>query len=146
VWNNPVEAGIVERAEDYRWSSCGLVGRSSPLIDESELQRLLPAGRLSDIVPVPMPLPPDERMARGRPLRHSDEEAAALLYRACGARSPAEFRSLDRSKRPQVIRELRTRSIAYDQIARITGLSATSVRRLHAEVIASSAEERDPDW
>jgi len=143
VWNNPVEAGIVERAEDYRWSSCGLVGRSSPLIDEVALQRLLPTGRLSDIVPVPLPLPMDEEAPRGRPLRHTDAEATALLYRACGANSPADFLRLDPSKWPQVIRELRTRSISYDQIARITGLSATSVRRLHAEGAAVSARERE---
>jgi REP element-mobilizing transposase RayT len=143
VWNNPVEAGIVELAEEYRWSSCGLVGRSSPLIDEGELQKLLPTGRLGDIVPVPLPLPGDERGTRGRPLRYTDAEAAALLYRACGASSPPEFLRCAASRRRQAIRELRTRSVAYDQIARVTGLSATTVRRLHAEDVTSSAEERN---
>ncbi|HSK33739.1 MAG TPA: transposase [Propionicimonas sp.] len=142
VWNNPVEAGIVERADEYRWSSCGLVGRSSPLIDEGELQKLLPSGRLSDLVPVSLPLPADERGRRGRPRRHTDAEAAALLYRACRASSPAAFLGLEPSERRQAIRELRTRAVAYDLIARVTGMSATSVRRLHADGNTLSAEER----
>jgi len=143
VWNNPVEAGIVARSDDYRWSSCGLVGRSSPLIDEDELQRLLPSGRLSDIVPVVLRLPGEEQRTRGRPCRHSDAQAAALLYRACGASSPGEFQALAPWQRRRGIRELRTRSVAYDQIARVTGLSATSVRRLQAEGMAPSEERRD---
>jgi len=142
VWNNPVEAGIVESAEAYRWSSCGLVGRSSPLIDEGELQILLPSGRLSDIVPVPLLLPAEQHGARGRPLRHSEGEAAHLLYRACGANSPAEFRALDPSERRTAIRELRILSVAYDQIARVTGFSATSVRRMQAEGVVVPAGER----
>ena len=141
VWNNPVEAGLVVRAEDYRWSSCGLVGSPTPLIDEGELQRLLPSGRLSDIVPVQLRLPWEDPGTRGRPRRHSDTEVEALLHRACGATSPAEFRTLAQSSRRQVIRELRTRSVTYDQIARVTGLSATSVRRLQAAGIAPSKEE-----
>ena len=142
VWNYPVEAGMVDRPDAYRWSSCGLVGRRSPLLDEDELQRLLPSGRLSDIVPVPLLLPHEQRGTRGRPLRHSDVEAADLLYRASGANSPAEFQALDPSKRRAAVHDLRTLSVAYDQIARVTGLSATSVRRLNAEGVAMAAEDR----
>lgn len=135
VWNNPVEAGLVAHPDDYRWSSCGLVGRPSPLVDEGELQRLVPSGRLSDIVPVALPMPGQDPGTRGRPRRHSDAEAAALLHEACGVSSSAEFLALPVSTRQQGIRELRTRSVPYDQIARVTGLSATSVRRLQAEGI-----------
>ncbi|MGV8907636.1 MAG: transposase [Propionicimonas sp.] len=143
VWNNPVEAGMVARAEEYRWSSCGLVGRPSSLIDEGELQRLLPSGWPSDITPVQLLLPGNDRGMRGRPRRHSDAEAEALMYQVCGATSPTDFQALTPSSRRQVIRELRTRSLAYDQIARVTGLSATSVRRSQAEGIGTSGERRN---
>jgi len=144
VWNNPVEAGLVARPEDYRWSSCGLVGRASPLIDEGELQRLLPSGRLIDVVPVALRLPVGDQKNRGRPRRHTDAEAAALLHGACGANSPAEFLTLPAYRRRQGIRELRTRSVAYDQISRVTGLSSTSVRRMQAEGISPFGEGGTP--
>jgi len=54
VWNNPVEAGLVDEPEDYQWSSRALQGSTS-LIDSHELARLVPddplTGRIGVILP-----------------------------------------------------------------------------------------------
>lgn len=132
VWHNPVEAGLVERPEEYWWSSRRLLGRESSLLDEKGLRRLLPDDRLSWLADGPEAAPPDELCGkRGRPPRHTDLQAAELLQQACGAGSPEEFLRLDAAVQRRAIRELRTRSVAYAQIAAVTGLSVTGAKRMH---------------
>lgn len=136
VWNNPIEAGLVQRPEDYRWSSRRLLGLKSAIVDESELRRLLPPGGLDQLSAESMPLPADKSVLLERPTRHSDDQVAELLRRACGAATPAAFASLAASVQGQsvlgeAIRELRIRSATYAQIAKATGMSVSSVRRAH---------------
>lgn len=129
VWENPVEAGLARRAEEYRWSSRRLLGRSS-LVDDVELRRLMPPGALSHLTSVPVPSLLDEAPAApGRPSGHSEDEVTVLLEYASGASSAEEFRNLSRSAQVRAIRELRTRSVSYAQIAVATGLSVSRVRR-----------------
>jgi len=129
VWNNPVEAGLVTSAEDHRWSSRSPVARRSGLVDAAALKRLVPADVLTG--PVPRVSDPStfEPVGPGRPRLHDDDGTAELLRRACGAECPEEFRGLDPQTQQRVIRELRTRSVPYDQIARATGLTVWQVRR-----------------
>lgn len=142
VWNNPVKAGMCERAEDYRWSSRRFLehdpgGRP---VDGDELRRLVPAPVLAGIAG-----PATERIvaepAIGRPLRHTDAEVASLFRTASGVRDPKEFRLLDPIRQRAAISELRTRSVSYDQIARVTGLSASTVKRRHATSVGRARVE-----
>ncbi len=141
VWDNPVRAGLAERPEDYRWSSRRLIGRRSSLIEEAHLTGLLPPGGLAAVVaaradsphrfdaldPAPGPI--------GRPRRYTDEEVADLLHTACGTESPSGFAELDAQERTRAVRELRMRSVPYAQIAALTGLSTSSVRRMHVAAV-----------
>lgn len=130
VWNNPVKAGLVVRAEDYPWSSRSPLRRDGHLVDTDVLRRLVPADVL--VGPVDdLELPPQLEPAKvGRPTRHCDDQIAELLHQCSGARSPGEFTVLAPSAQQQAVRELRARSATYDQIARATGLSVWQVRRL----------------
>jgi len=129
VWNNPVEAGLVTSAEDYHWSSRSPVATGSSVVDAAALKRLVPADVLDG--PVPRQLEPwgFEPTGLGRPRLHDDDETADLLRQACGAECPEEFRDLDPPTQQRVIRELRTRSVPYEQIAKATGLTVWRVRR-----------------
>ena len=129
VWRNPVEAGLVARPEEYRWSSRRLLGRASELVDEAELLRLIPRGsateenidstRVADVITLPG--------VRER----TQEQVTALLRKVSGATGPDDFLDLPRSMRRRAIAELRTRSVTYAQIALATGMSPSSVRRVH---------------
>jgi putative transposase len=137
VWNNPVEAGLVELSEAYRWSSRHLLGHESQLVDENQLRRLLPGDPLAWVADAQLPMSGQEATLGRRP-RHTEDEVAELLRRACGVTTPEGYRKLDVSTQRRAIRELRTRSVAYAQIAKVTGLSSTSVKRLHiAESMAA---------
>ncbi|MFT4109018.1 transposase [Propionicimonas sp.] len=131
VWDNPVAAGLVVHAEDYRWGSRSLLGRSS-IVDEDELRRLLSSRVLTELSSAEAGTSLEALPGtRGRRPAHTTSEAAGLLAQACGAASPEQFQRLSRSTQCQAIRELRTRSVSYDRIAEVTGLSASRVRREH---------------
>ncbi|MCA0295306.1 MAG: transposase [Actinobacteria bacterium] len=129
IWNNPVEAKLVDAAEDYPWSSRRLLGRNSPVLDGASLTHLLTDEVLAEIARPAAPRPVFR--PAGRTARFTDAEAEELLRHASGAESLTEFAHLDPWMQAAAIRALRTRSVPYDQIARLTGLSATRVRRIH---------------
>lgn len=128
VWNNPVEAGLVTHPEEYRWSSRRLLGLSSQLIDADELEQLLPVS-LSELVAAPVVQPTDT--PRERPPRRTLNQVNQLLERICGASDSNDFCRQPTDARQRAIRELRTRGVPYRQIAAVTGMSISSVRRMH---------------
>ncbi len=129
VWRNPVEAGLASSPEDYRWSSRSPACHDPGLVDAAVLQRLVPSDVLAGPVLAPEPPPFIGPAKVGRPKLHTDEQAAALLERSCGAVGPEAFGALDPRAQQRAIRELRARSVPYSQISRITGLSVSRVRR-----------------
>ena len=143
VWNNPVQAGLVTRAEDYRWSSRSRLHRDRQLVDADVLSRLVPA----DVVASPaddLDGAPFEPARVGRPTRYSDDQVAGLLRACSGAHNPTEFDGLNPDTKQRAIRELRIRSATYEQIARATGLSPWQVRRLHVAALDHCPTEQRP--
>jgi REP element-mobilizing transposase RayT len=131
IWRNPVEAGLTPRPEDYRWSSRSPLRHDQALVDTAALRRLVPSDVLTGpVVPLEQPMSFGE-VKVGRPILHTEEQAAVLLRRSCGATGPGDFGALDPQAQRRAIRELRTRSVSYAQIARITGWSESRVRRTH---------------
>ena len=131
VWNNPVKAGLVDHADEYWWSSRRSFGRPSRLVDTGELDRLLTSDPLVAEAGPDGP-PWDSPGKHGPKPRYSDEQAAAFLEQACGADGPDAFLQLDEQVQREAIRELRVRSISFNQLAVITGLSSTTLKRRHA--------------
>ncbi|MFT4227891.1 transposase [Micropruina sp.] len=130
VWDNPVQAGLVTRPDDYRWSSRRWLGRESSLVDGAALERLMLDGGLAEITAGRAPVKAD--LLKGRPPRHAPDDVAELLQRSCGTASPTGFRALPLPTRRRVIRELRMRGVRYAQIASATGMSKSGVLKLHA--------------
>ncbi|MGC3994887.1 MAG: transposase [Propionicimonas sp.] len=131
VWANPVASGLVTRSEDYPWSSRRLAGRPSALVDEDALVQLLPPGALEALMREPDATIPIWEVFPDDHVDLTDEEASELLRASCGADGPEDFAILPKPDRRRAICELRTRSISYGQLARITGMSKSNVRRLH---------------
>lgn len=142
VWNNPVEAGLVERPENYRWSSRRLLGQESALVDGHDLQTLLPVDALGGVAAPAYR--PETATRKGRRPLHTDEESADLLRRTCGARCPEEFQLLEPGAQRGAVRDLRTRSVSAAQIARVTGLSTSRVRRMQVSSTPLPAEAGPP--
>lgn len=141
VWANPVEAGIVESAQDYRWGSLRLLGRPDTVVDNAELMRLIPLESLWELARLPIPSEWVPRLSPGSRQSLTDAEAAEVL-RSLGERFGV--RSLDElplSARDRVLTELLDGGLSLRQAARVTGLSLAVVRR----VATAEAEWNRPD-
>lgn len=128
VWRNPVDGGLAKRPDAYRWSSYSADARQPGVVDESALRRLLPDGAVAEVQAGTIRFGAETTRKMGRPKRHTDEAAAALLQRACG--EGRAFTDLAPAKQHQVLAELRVRNLSYAQLARLTGVSVTQIRRL----------------
>lgn len=140
VWNNPVAAGLTTRSEEYPWSSRRFLEGGSALVCTEDLEKLLPPDALkAEAEPVSSAGTEDglQEPRKGRPRLHTDAGVVRLLRQVCGIASAREFGELDSCTQRRVVRELRMRSVPYEQIAMATGMSASSVRRLH---IANGAD------
>ncbi len=136
VWNNPVEAGLANDPDEYRWSSRHLHGRR--LVDLELLHRLVPTDPLAIDHPRPGQLW-DTPGRTGPRSRYSDEEVAILVEQVSGAGSAAEFLALDAQARRRAVHALRMRSVPFAQLARHTGLSSTTLKRIQADGGPSAA-------
>jgi hypothetical protein len=54
-----------------------------------------------------------------------------FLNQACGADGPESFLTLDVATQQRTIRALRMRSVPFAQLAKLTGLSSTALKRMH---------------
>jgi len=136
IWNNPVQAGLAVEPSDYPWNSCA-PGRPLGLVDDSDLEGMLPSLTRGELVMAQWE-PVEDTRPTGRRAGHSADDVARLLEVTCGARTPTEFQRLDRTEQSRAIAGLRTWSVAYSAIAAATGLSRTSVQRIQARVTAGT--------
>ncbi len=143
VWGNPVEAGLVARPEEYMWSSRPLLGSGGTLVDEVELRRLVPEDVLTQLADDPGDAARTDPVLITPLEKASDAEAARLLERASGAR-PEQFATLDRAARRRAVRLLRACAIPNRQIARVTGVSEATIRRLQQTPGTGDAEGTVP--
>jgi putative transposase len=130
VWNNPVAAGLVPSAEQYDWSSRRYLHRDSIVVDNHHLRSLVDEGGIAELA-ASSPLGTQLHDAPGSATRPNESQTADLLARACGASGPSEFAKLDRTVQRRAIGELRTQSVPYVRIAKATGMTVSSVRRIH---------------
>lgn len=126
VWNNPVQAGMVKRPDQYRWSSLS----GNAVIDRDELLSVIDEATLAQLAAVPDlevldpdPLPP-------RPALLTDAAVAGMLAQLCQQHSGNSVSQLPRSTRQYVVSQLLRRGASFRQLARLTSLSRGAVERL----------------
>jgi putative transposase len=146
VWNNPVEAGLVDRADAFQWSSRRHLGSPGPALDDIRLRQLLPADVFAELGEDATPSQTvREPVAHLEPTqRFPDHAAEQLLLRVSKLSDASEFNTLTTIQRRQVVSELRTRGVAYRQIARVTGMSNSGVRWLHQSGIPTPDPQGRP--
>lgn len=127
IHNNPVKAGIVQRAEEYRWSSfscylnpqIGVVDVEeiySYFPDRNNLLSVLTGNEEEDENPVAEP---------GK--NFTDSEVRILAEKISGCSTTGEFRDLSKKERARCIIALRKKGISIRQISRVTGLSKSLI-------------------
>jgi len=133
IHQNPVEAGIVKRADEWKWSSCrGYYGKSvypRNLLDYDFILRMFSADiniakkrfkEFNEIKNNDKCL--DDRVNERR--RLSDEEARLEIKKLLGVIEIAQVKSLPKMKRNEVLRKVKgIDGLAQRQAARILGVS-----------------------
>lgn len=125
IHRNPVKAGMVDRVDDYEWSSwkeyagVGAVCSTGVLLDRYSLENLhevVSQDRDGGMMEM------DER----RPLR--DADVKVLLLELTGDDTVAGFQRLDKARRREVAADLIDAGAMFKQVSRLTGMSYQQVR------------------
>jgi len=132
IHQNPVKAGIVERSDEWRWSSClGYYGKNYHHGNLSDVDFILK--KLSTDITNAKQLFKEfnDRKNNDQYLedtvgekRLSDDEARLEIKELLGSIEIAQVKSLPREKRNEVLRKVRcTNGLSLRQAARILGVS-----------------------
>ena len=132
IHQNPVKAGIVERSDEWRWSSCmGYYGENlhpRSLLDVDLILKKFSTDRTSAIQ---LFKEFNDRKNNDQYMedtvskkRLSDDEARLQIKELLGSVEIAQVKSLPREKRNEVLRKVRcTSGLSLRQAARILGVS-----------------------
>ncbi|MDR1807278.1 MAG: transposase [Propionibacteriaceae bacterium] len=133
---NPVKAGLVEKPEDYPWSSrLAFGGVADGITDLDRLRHYIAPEACVSAETSGLPEPPGLSAipARGRPPRYTDSQACAFLKEASGCATTAEWQALPRERQHATVLDLLGRRVPVRQAARITGLPKGVVQRWSQE-------------
>ena len=135
IHQNPVKAGIVERAKDYEYSSWGEYdGSVDPvfqLCNTGAVLRRIPFEDLEALVNEP--LADDvccldiEGPSRGRP---SDDQVWAFIKEETGMTNSSAFQQLESETRNKVLKELKEKGASHRQLGRLTGIGRGTIQRI----------------
>ena len=121
IHHNPVKAGIVNKAEDYMFSSYNEYINSSDIIDVEftfelisienfrEYHRKSSEDKCLDITE--------------KKYRVTDEEATVIIKKLTRCENASEFQELDKERRDKLLRKLKEKGLSIRQINRLTGIS-----------------------
>ncbi|MGC3955414.1 MAG: transposase [Propionicimonas sp.] len=126
VWNNPVKAGMVERPDQYRWSSLG----RDALVDQDVLQSFIEQTTLAQLASTP---DPDADNPEPLPPHHpalTDTAVATMLDLFCQQHHVPSFGLLPIVARERVLLQSLSCGASVRQLSRLTSVSRMSIQRL----------------
>lgn len=138
IHQNPVKAGIVERVDAWKWSSCrGYYGKSlvsENLLDQQYILRhfsdnqFIAKERFKEFNEIPdNDSFLDERDSRKR---LTDQEAGIQIKKLLGTMEIAQVKSLPKTERTKVLRTIKElNGLSLRQAARILGVSPSLINR-----------------
>jgi len=129
IHQNPVKAGLCEKAGDYEWSSRRYLGEANPLLDEGALKAIVSVEAIKQRERLLIAEDILEPKYETRPYL-TDRGIRRVIEEICGAGSVARFEEVARSVRQEVMKKLRQLGAGIRQIARLTGMSVGVVARL----------------
>lgn len=132
IHQNPVKAGICERAEDYPYSSWREYLTEPWIADASFTDTLISR---NDLIAFHMLSGTEQCLdITDKPMvRLTDEQAKAVMMKATGCGGTADFQKLTQINRDKAILKLRENQLSLRQISRLTGISIMVVRRIVEE-------------
>ena len=127
IIRNPMNAGLEAKPGTYRWSSFrAYTGREDAVTDTQPA--VSAAGSRDALVAFLLEANDDRAMDDSDfDRRLSDDEARKIMFTVTGCGSAADFQRLDRPLKKRFTKEMAGRGLSMGQIARLTGLSKSTV-------------------
>jgi REP element-mobilizing transposase RayT len=123
IFQNPVKAGLCNKAAEYKWSSRKSLGNADSLIDDSQLSEIVSIDDILKQVDFPTADKLLNAKSPGRKPFVSEEDANALMLEVSGAGNTSAFQRLTKNEQISSIVNLRNRHVSIRQASRITGIS-----------------------
>jgi len=135
IHQNPVKAGIVNKVNDYEFSSWHEYEDKNstlfPLCDTHTVLNRIPLNELSELVNEPISYEVAcldiEDASKGRP---SDDQVMMLIKEKTGATNSCAFQQLPADIKKSVLIELKGKRASLRQLERLTGISKSMIYRM----------------
>lgn len=134
ILQNPVKAGLCDKAEEYRWSSCRDYITGEGITDTAFALTLFGGDREEAVKRFRSWLEendePTEVKVTSEAGRISDREAQNLIRQICSMNNATELQRMEPKKRDGYIAKLKKSGLSIRQISRLTGVSFGIARKL----------------
>jgi len=127
IHQNPVKAGIVEKIEEYAYSSYNEYLNGGMIVDTDIVKGMIKTEQYIDFhkeIEEEKCLDVEERLHR-----LTDEAAKRIIIKLSKCNNITEFQRLEPKKRDKLISEFKKRGISIRQISRLTGTSKGIVEK-----------------
>jgi REP element-mobilizing transposase RayT len=133
IHQNPVKAGLSKFVQDYMWSSYNDYLKKATITDNDFVLEIFSSNRekaIATFITHSNEENYDRCLDYEEKTRLSDNEVREFLA-TLGTQSISEFQQLDRDKRNEIIRKLKSiEGVTIRQLSRITGLAKSVIDRL----------------
>ena len=125
ILNNPVKAGICQKAEDYPWSSAKDYFTGSGITDTAFAEEMNGREALLEYLKEAS----EDACMDDLPLRISDREAGEIIVKLVGKKNLSACLKAVSDHPERYVRKLRSSGLSIRQICKLTGLSFGIVRK-----------------
>ena len=129
ILQNPMKAGLESRPGTYRWSSFLAYEKGRSILTDTEYALSLFENRRALLDFVAQKNDDSVMDEADHDWRLRDDTAKEIIKRVAGCSSVSDFQQLDAKTQREYARKLYQESLSMGQIARLTGLTKSSVYR-----------------
>ena len=129
VFRNPVAAGMIKDARDYKWSSCAetFARKQESIADIKRVDELVSIGHLEDALDAKEALEDDEMFHVFPQYKPNDDSALAKAKELVGSAALQDFAKQPEDKQQSLVEKLLKFGANIAQIARISGINRRRV-------------------
>jgi putative transposase len=131
IHQNPVKAGMVARAEDYRWSSFQEYLKEPQICDTKFMLGLFSANlpsALAEFKRFHLEKNEDRCLEFDEGIRLNDQEAIDIIKKIAAVDNVGEILAWNKLNRKRVFEQCREAGLSIRQLARLTGISVGRIR------------------
>ena len=132
IHQNPLKAGLVEKVDDYKWSSWKeykMDHVAAPLCATKPVLNHFSQQELTELVCTPIEAYNVLDIVNQSPRQLSDDEVKSFLQQSYGIENPLMVQSLDKVRRNEILISARVIGAGLRQLARLTGVSFGVVQK-----------------